>query len=55
MVQIEHTRCVCDHCDKLGPGIIISATFREHQNDSIQLCLEHANWIGSVLTEGQSK
>ena len=49
MVSIETTRCVCDHCNELGPGVIISAVFADQVNDSIQLCIEHAKWIGEEL------
>lgn len=48
MVHIEHTRIVCDHCDKLGNGVIISSHFNEEIN-SIQLCNEHSKWLSEEL------
>lgn len=48
-VHLEHTRTVCDHCGKLGNGIILSAEFENEVRDSIHLCDEHADFFANEI------
>jgi hypothetical protein len=48
-VHIEQTRTTCDHCGELKQGIILSAEFAEQVNDSIQLCVEDAEFLANEI------
>ena len=52
MVKIERRECACDHCHEIGQGVIIWCIFAGDKQDCIQLCNEHAKWIGKELVEG---